>query len=188
MKRYILNLSDSPPVTSINGIISIKRNTNVTTKGLLVNNTHYAISDWTLRILPTDYNDVEFYIRNRAVSVISGSINENTLITNDGLVTVYRDANIIEVFDLFDQPLDEEIYENIDPNGYEQLSYYNEIVNPINKRIFIVTGDGTSGIPGILSTKNSLRFIDSVGYHFESNLDYPLTLDGYGYYITDLIG
>jgi hypothetical protein len=183
MKRYIINTinNSSPMIDQPTDVLELKRNNNGANNGLLLNGIHYEISDWSLRTLPADYNNHAFYIYNREVSGISGSTDENTLITNDGIIAVIRGINYIEFVDLFDQ--DSDIYEDIDPNGYEQLSGYDETVNPINKRVLTVYDKNSDNV---MWTKNKLQFIINGEYHFNSEFDYDLPLDDYGYYITDL--
>jgi hypothetical protein len=173
MKRYIITLD--PAISNTTSITLLKR----TTDGLNINGNLYTL--WAGRTIPNDYNDPSFYIRNREVASIVGSTTVNTIITNDGIVAVLRESNKLEVVDIFE--LEDSTYEEIDPNGYSLLDYYNELVNPISKRVFSVYKKVGQG--DILFTNNILQFIENGNYHFYSQFDYDLLLDEYGYYITN---
>lgn len=162
MKRYILN----PTINEISDVKSITRDGS---GGFTVSTTS---SD------KTSYNDPNLYI-NRALDVIAGSTEQNTLITNDGIVAIFRGEDILEVYDLFEE--ETTTYEGIEPKGFLELSNYTEDTNPINKRVFIINTDESDNI----IINNSLQFIENGSYHFRSELDYDLNTDEYGFYITD---
>jgi len=132
----------------------------------------------TVSAAKVGYNDPLLYT-SRAVSIISGSTETNTLITNDGLVAVLRAAETLEIIDIFED--ETTTYQEIMPTGYTELSAYNEIINPASTRILPI--DVIAG--GILQYTNQLQFIAETEYHFSSEMTYGLTTDDYGFYITD---
>ena len=178
MKRYIVSPSGVIDAEKLLNNTIIKRNTNGV--DISVDDSAFTTrSTWTGRTIPADYNNPSFYIRGQAVDDIAGSTAENTLITNDGLIAVFRGTNILEIVDIFEPQT--ETYESIMPNGNIVLENYDESVNPMYKRIFIVDAD----VDNVLSTKNLLQYIDTKNnYHFSSQFDYDLLVDEYGFYVT----
>jgi len=182
MKKYtIIN----PGVNSISAINIFKRNTSVT-KGVLINTTHFEISNWATRTFPTDYNNSLLYFKDRKVDILPESTSANTIITNDGLIGVlYFDVTgnvyVLTVTDIFES---ENIsYGNITPTDKDILGTYTLANNPLAIRTIYCQINGS----GLVTTNNYLQFIDSTGgYHFFSMLDYnELQVDEYGYFITD---
>jgi hypothetical protein len=121
------------------------------------------------------YNDPTLYV-NRAVGLIPNSIIENTLITNDGIIVVYRATDTIEVVDLFEGG--NIVYGDIEPQDYLILTNYITGINPMHQRVFIISGnDGTH-----LETKYQKVYSDSNHTYFKTDMDLDLETDDYGHY------
>jgi len=176
---------ETPTITEIADVLSLTRD----------GSGGFNIS--TVSSAKIGYNDPTLYI-NRAVDAIVNSTVTNTLITNDGLIGIFRRTNKLEVIDIFEQDLT--TYQELAPLGYAELASYDETINPVNKRLFIVRDkDGDN----VLWTKNKLEFIntDHDRYYFSSLMDYDLPTslttdptdtdnydadhpDNYGFYVT----
>jgi len=185
MKKYLVNAPAG--VASSGQLTIIKRNINVT-KGILLNSTHTEIANWSGRtFLPNVFNDPTLYIRNRKVDILPESTIDNTIITNDGLVAVVYSVSgvfYVSILDLIES--ENTAYADIAPVDYEAFNYYNELINPTNKRSFICYGTDLNAGVYTLQTKNR-KIYEAAGYtYFESSMDYPIerpiNASEYGYY------
>jgi hypothetical protein len=123
------------------------------------------------------YNDPTLYITERSIAIIPNSTTSNTLITNDGIIVVYRNTNLIEVVDLFESGLI--AYDSIIPIDYTILTEYALNINPQHKRIFLISG---KDVNNNLLTNNLKIYNDSTTTYFRSDMDLDLETDDYGYY------
>jgi hypothetical protein len=167
MKRYFGTTS-----STIAGITSAVR----TSTGITINETE-NISLWTrtdIAGFPVKYSGILY--KDRAVPLIPGSSNSNTLITTDGLILLVEGTSIT-VADLFETG--NISYASILPADYEHLINFVTNINYQNKRVFIITGrDENNNI----KTKYEKVYINSDTTFFESDMDLDLDTDEYGYY------
>jgi hypothetical protein len=174
MKKHIINIGN----ITFSQIVSLKRETSGGNKGVLINSDFFTISGWSGRnFLPNQFNDPNFYIRNRKIEVLPESTNLNTVITNDGLVGVVYSISGVSFLSILDIIEEENTtYGDIAPVDYNLLSNYNELTNPSNKRVFICNSVGIADGNGkyILET-NRREIYRKNGYvYFESEMDYPI--------------
>lgn len=186
MKKYVIDIT-STGITSVSGVTTLKRNTNVT-KGILLNSTHLAISDWSSRVMPADYNDPDLYITGRQAVILPESEESNTIITNDGLVGVvyeYDSNYYISLLDLFDVGAISE--SSIQPEDYSALLVYTLGNNPEHVRTFSAFRASTSDYFKLSNERvyqaDKIVEGDPVNFsYFRSERDYDLPTDEYGYY------
>jgi hypothetical protein len=176
MKKYIIEDSG---ITNVSNITTFKRNTDES-KGVLINDAHFEITDWADRIFPTDHNNPDLYIRNRSVDLFPESVANNTLITNDGLIVVNYNvggSSVLMVVDIFEE--DTKVYEDIEPDGFDTISLYTDKINPINRRMFIYN---SANVADYITTSSEKLYEDDGYVHFFSQMDYDIETDEYGNY------
>jgi hypothetical protein len=170
MKRRIIAAPSG--VLSILNVNTVKRGQET----IIVNETPISITGyWTS--LPTDYNDIGSYIRNRAVDIIPESTSDNTLITNDGLIIVFASDSegnnkTLTLIDMFEVDTST-TYGTINSNGYLELEGYSDSVNPLNRKLFIanISVDNDNEY---VTIGNDRVYSDDDNTHFVSQMDYTL--------------
>jgi len=175
MKKYSIKLSDDIGI-GINDISILKRNTVNSIKGITITvngfvEDFFIASGWS-GSLPSDYNDPLLYTKGRRVDILPESDENNTIITNDGLIGVIYEISgetYLTVLDLFES--ESGTYGNITPIDYDLLKQYSEITNPLAKKVFICYKNDNSK----LTTLNREIYRTTSEYvYFESELDYAL--------------
>jgi len=179
MKKYIVNVQSTALATlNVADITSFTR----TTTGVNINGTSVSLTGWDATRNYTLLNKYStlLYKGIKRVPLLPESEILNTFMTSNGLVGVFYTNNsnrYLTVLDLFDSgnfP-----YNEIVPIDGSILEEYVLNVNPEYRRIFVAYKEGENDF---FKTANQKVYEESTFSYFQSQMDFNLPTDVYGYY------